>query len=875
MMVLDMRTVVFLCVISYLICTVFIARLWRQNRSRFEGLGYWAANCVMQTVGLGLITARGALPDWVSIVLANTLVLAGAVLAYNGLERFFRKPGPQWHNYLLLALGSAALAYFSLIRADLSSRVLVMSVILLVFFWQCLWLLRFRADPVLRPLAWGVGAVFAGYCLVSIVRIVDYVFGPALTGDFFEPNILQALVMVTYQILFIALTYSLVVMVNQRLVMEIATEQAKFSSAFHLAPYAITLTRLADGVIIDTNRQFEEITGYSRADVIGQSTITLHIWEREEDRAVVAQALAEKGRVVAREVNFRTKSGERVVGLLSAEIVIVDGADDVLSCILDITVRKHEEVVLHEREAQLETQMAAALAAQRTGRIAALNLMEDATTAKNQAISAMARAQAGEQRLELALRAANQGVYDLNVQTGEAVVSAEYALMLGYDPATFHETNAAWLARLHPADFEQAAKAYRDYLAGITSEYRVEFRQKTQAGDWKWILSLGRLVEYDSTGQPLRMLGAHTDITERKRNEADLQLQARRSDALLDLPLRAETMDESTFMQYGQEVAEALTGSTVAFIHFVNEDQETIELVNWSRGTLAHYCKAAFDSHYPVSEAGIWADALRQRQPVVYNSYATATGKHGLPEGHAHLERLVSVPVMDGGQVRMMSGVGNKPEPYTERDVETVRLVAETMWRLVQRQRAKAALLASEQRSKAVLSALFEGVVLQQADGKITAWNPAVERILGLTGEQLLGSQTFDPSWRTIYEDGSHFPRARFPAAETLRTGLPQSNVVMGVQKSPTDLTWLSISSVPIFGPAGTLPTAVVVSLTDITDRKRADGRLAEQLAELRRWQQVTLGREGRVLAIKQEVNSLLAAHGQPPRYSSAVDAGD
>ena len=95
MMVLDMRTVVFLCVISYLICTVFIARLWRQNRSRFEGLGYWAANCVMQTVGLGLITARGALPDWVSIVLANTLVLAGAVLAYNGLERFFRKPGPQ------------------------------------------------------------------------------------------------------------------------------------------------------------------------------------------------------------------------------------------------------------------------------------------------------------------------------------------------------------------------------------------------------------------------------------------------------------------------------------------------------------------------------------------------------------------------------------------------------------------------------------------------------------------------------------------------------------------------------------------------------------------------------------------------------------
>lgn len=671
----------------------------------------------------------------------------------------------------------------------------------------------------------------------------------------------------SYQTLFIALTYSLVVMVNQRLVMEIATQQAKFTSAFHQAPYAITLTRLADGMILDTNRQFEEITGYSRAEVVGQSTIALRIWEREEDRALVSQTLAEKGRVAAREVNFRTKSGARVVGLLSAEIMVVDGHGDVLSCILDITARKHAETVLREREAQLETQMAAAFAAQRDGRIAALNLMEDATAAKHQAIQALARAQADEQRLELALRAANQGVYDLNVQTGETVVTAEYALMLGYDPATFHETNAAWLARLHPADYEQTAKAYRDYIAGTTAEYRVEFRQKTQTGEWKWILSLGRLVEYDAEGKPLRMLGSHTDITERKRNEADLQLQARRSEALLGLPLRSETMDEATFMQYGQEVAEALTGSTIAFIHFVNEDQETIELVNWSRGTLAHYCTAAFDSHYPVSEAGIWADALRQRQPVVYNNYATATGKHGLPDGHAHLERLISVPVMDGTLVRMMSGVGNKPEPYTERDVETVRLVAETVWRLVNRRRAKAALLASEQRSQAIFSALFEGVVLQQADGKVTAWNPAAERILGLTGEQLLGQQAFDPSWQAIYEDGSPFPLEKFPRAETLRTGLPQSNVVMGIQKSPTDLTWLSVNSEPIHGPAGTLPTAVVVSFTDITERKRAEDSLAEQLDELRRWQQVTLGREGRVLAIKQEVNSLLTELGRPPRY--------
>ncbi len=126
-----------------------------------------------------------------------------------------------------------------------------------------------------------------------------------------------------------------------------------------------------------------------------------------------------------------------------------------------------------------------------------------------------------EERLRLALSAANQGLYDLNVQTGEAIVSPEYARMLGYEPDEFRETNAAWCERLHPEDREPAYQAYQEYLAGERDTYRVEFRQRSKAGDWKWILSLGRLVARDADGKPLRMLGTHTDITERKRLEAE------------------------------------------------------------------------------------------------------------------------------------------------------------------------------------------------------------------------------------------------------------------------------------------------------------------------------------------------------------------
>jgi PAS domain S-box-containing protein len=134
-----------------------------------------------------------------------------------------------------------------------------------------------------------------------------------------------------------------------------------------------------------------------------------------------------------------------------------------------------------------------------------------------------AQLQASEERLRLALMAANQGLYDLNVQTGEAKVSPEYATMLGYDPAEFHETNAKWIERLHPDDHEPVAATYRDYIAGKIPAYRVEFRQRTKAGGWKWILSLGKVVEYDDAGRPLRMLGTHTDITERKQAEEALR----------------------------------------------------------------------------------------------------------------------------------------------------------------------------------------------------------------------------------------------------------------------------------------------------------------------------------------------------------------
>lgn len=234
------------------------------------------------------------------------------------------------------------------------------------------------------------------------------------------------------------------------------------------------------------------------------------------------------------------------------------------------------------------------------------------------------------------------------------------------------------------------------------------------------------------------------DLTESLRTKALLDIKARRAEALLTLSAAAESMSERAFMQHGQELAEKLTGSQIAFIHVVHEDQQTIELVAWSKATLANYCTAAYDSHYPVSQADIWADALRQRAPVVVNDYANATGKHGLPEGHAHLDRLISVPVIADGLVRMLTGVGNKATPYTDDDVETVRMISESIWHIIQRRRAEQALKDNKRQLELLTNNISDVIWTANIEGYFTYISPSIEQLIGYTVEELLHKSLVD-----------------------------------------------------------------------------------------------------------------------------------
>jgi PAS domain S-box-containing protein len=137
------------------------------------------------------------------------------------------------------------------------------------------------------------------------------------------------------------------------------------------------------------------------------------------------------------------------------------------------------------------------------------------------------------------------------------------------------------------------------------------------------------------------------------------------------------------------------------------------------------------------------------------------------------------------------------------------------------RQTAERALLESEERYRAVIDALEDGIILYEAEGTISGCNASACRILGRREEEVVGRTARDPGWRSVREDGSPFEPESHPAAITLLTGQPCSQVVMGIDKPGGERAWVSMNSRPLCRPGDDDPYAVAVSITDITPRKR------------------------------------------------------
>lgn len=142
-----------------------------------------------------------------------------------------------------------------------------------------------------------------------------------------------------------------------------------------------------------------------------------------------------------------------------------------------------------------------------------------------------------EERWKFALDGSDAGVWDRNLQTGEVVYSRRYREIYGYGEDQLIDHWETWEDRVHPDDLPLVTADREAYLTGKTETYSNERRMRCQDGSWKWILSRGMVVSRDAQGRPVRMIGTHTDISERKAAQQRLQMLAH-FDLLTGLPNR-------------------------------------------------------------------------------------------------------------------------------------------------------------------------------------------------------------------------------------------------------------------------------------------------------------------------------------------------
>jgi PAS domain S-box-containing protein len=390
-------------------------------------------------------------------------------------------------------------------------------------------------------------------------------------------------------------------------------------------------------------------------------------------------------------------------------------------------------------------------------------------------------------------------IYKLNVETGTYdYVSPSVLRLTGFTPEEFIAMKLKGVAeRAHPEDEILLNMPFRmllDLSSEDSSVARVEYRWKHKDGEYLWVSDSRSLIR-DENGRAIALVGTVRDETKRKQAEAALReseeqfrnvLEVSR-DLIYKLNLQTHTYDyvsPSVLRLVGFAPQEIVAMGLEGVIErFHPEDRERL-------GT--------HPSRLPD-------DTVEGREaPTIEYRWQCKDGEYRwLSDNRAFV-------LDEAGRALALVG--------------TVRDITEAM-------AAEAALRKSEEKHRILFETIAQGIVYQSADGAIISANPAAERILGLTIDQMQGRTSIDPRWKATHEDGSDFPGETHPSMVALKTGRKVLNVVMGVFNPKDDShRWININAIPVFRPGENKPYQVYTTFEDITERKQADAAMATRL---------------------------------------------
>jgi PAS domain S-box-containing protein len=382
----------------------------------------------------------------------------------------------------------------------------------------------------------------------------------------------------------------------------------------------------------------------------------------------------------------------------------------------------------------------------------------------------------------------------------------------GYTAGQFISGEVIYSNIIHPDDVARVAGEVAGYSSEegreeFSQEYRIITAEHTVCwiDDRTWI-------RRDDTGRITHYQGIILDITERKQAEEAVH-------ATVQLNQLIDTMSVTECMRFALDEAERLTSSMIGFFHFINPDEQTIQLVAWSTETRKHcFIPRESDHFYPLEKAGVWVDCFRERKPVIHNDYANLPHKRGLPEGHVRVLRELVVPIFEEDRIVAVIGVGNKATEYHEKDIAVLTLLAKNVWTLIQRKHIEEALRESEERFRTMSENSLTGIYIF-VDGMVKYANPTFARILGYAPEEMIGMDPLD----TVHPDDRNMVRDRMKARFDHEEAISVYECRLITKDGRSVIVSIMGTLIPYLGRL-----AISGNLMDITERKLAEEALRE-----------------------------------------------
>ncbi len=159
----------------------------------------------------------------------------------------------------------------------------------------------------------------------------------------------------------------------------------------------------------------------------------------------------------------------------------------------------------------------------------------------------------------------------------------------------------------------------------------------------------------------------------------------------------------------------------------------------------------------------------------------------------------------------------------------TVHIISD----ITERKNTEESLKDSEKRYRTVVESIKEGIILQKATGEILTWNKSAEEIFGTGADEAIGQCLTGKEWPTIHEDGTRFEGKDHPSMITLKTGKSVTGTIMGIVQPDGEIKWIEINTNPLFVDDPETPPSVVISFSDITDRRKAEEALKKREKDL------------------------------------------